>query len=151
MFGNIQHRIKKKEREVQKLANEVVCVEDAFAMEGCRKELSELSLREEILWKQRSKNLWLKEGDRNTKYFHGIASRRRKNNQIEWIKNEEGLCFDKMEEVERIFMDYFENIFTTCNPSNMDKIFQVINTRVTSEMMRLDKEFTITKVKSALF
>ena len=33
----------------------------------------------------------------------------------------------------------------------MDKIFQVINTRVTGEMnMRLDKEFTITEVKSAL-
>ena len=87
--------------------------DNASVVECCRKELLELSLREEIMWKQRSKNLWLKEGDRNTRCFHRVASRRRKNNQIVRIKDEDGICFEKMEDVEKVFLDYFKSIFTT--------------------------------------
>ncbi|XP_019184596.1 PREDICTED: uncharacterized protein LOC109179546 [Ipomoea nil] len=41
-------------------------------------ELSILLTQEELYWRQRSKQLWLQEGDLNTKYFHHFASHRRK-------------------------------------------------------------------------
>lgn len=45
-------------------------------------DLTEISLREEIIWYQRSRKLWLQEGDHNTIYFHSMAFSRKKNNII---------------------------------------------------------------------
>ena len=59
---------------------------------------------------------------------------------------------DKMEDVEKVLLDYFGNIFTTSEPSEMEHIFQSISTRVTAEMNNnLDKEFTIVEIKEALY
>lgn len=38
--------------------------------------------QEEIWWAQRAKIHWLNEGDRNTKFFHQKATRRKKHNNI---------------------------------------------------------------------
>ena len=62
-------------------------------MEICKvsKELDELLLKEEMMWRQRSRSLWLREGDKNTKYFQRKASWRRKKNTISKLKDEEGV------------------------------------------------------------
>ena len=59
------------------------------------------------MWRQRSKALWLREGDRNSKFFHAIASRRRVENTIHKLLTEEGYYIYKQEEIEIEIVGYF--------------------------------------------
>ena len=41
---------------------------------------------EETLWRQRSREIWLKEGDMNARYFHRMANSHKRRNQIRRLR-----------------------------------------------------------------
>ena len=97
-------------------------LEDNVATEVCRKQLNELEEKKEFFWRQRSKSLWLKERDRNTRYFHAMTTSRKRNNMILKIMDERNRWHDKGEEIEDVFVRYFTSIYTTSNPHDMEFI-----------------------------
>lgn len=76
-FGQIPKKIQEKSKKLSMLIqldrDGSLCEE----VNQARKEINNLLNSEEIYWGQRSKTHWLKEGDRNTKFFHVRASKRR--------------------------------------------------------------------------
>lgn len=60
-------------------------------MVSLKKEISAAYKEEEIFWKQRSRDQWLRTGDRNTRYFHNCVKGRKVKNRILMLKDEAGI------------------------------------------------------------
>ena len=50
--------------------------------------------QEETLWKQKSRKLWLREGDRNTSFFHKSIVQHRQQNHINHFKSTDGTILE---------------------------------------------------------
>ena len=57
---------------------------------------------EEIMWKQRSRNRYLKEGDRNTSFFHTKASNRKQQNWIQGLEDDNGVWREGLDDIEHV-------------------------------------------------
>jgi hypothetical protein len=68
--------------------------------------------REEMMWLQRSRISWLKEGDRNTKVFHRKAAGRPKKNKIKLLRKENGQVTSDREEMEAMACTIFKELYT---------------------------------------
>ena len=95
-----------------------------------KKEINSLMDKEERMWRQRSRTLYLKDGDHNTRFFHYRATQRRRKNLITGIKNQSNNWCIKPEEVSDMFMTYFRQLFSSSNPviteADLDSIPRIV-------------------------
>ena len=86
-FGNItvkkQQLLSKLNALDVKEDNQPLTEEEKLDQPTFRADLEKAALLEEISWRQKSKVLFLKEGDSNTRFFHRMANSNRRNNCIE--------------------------------------------------------------------
>ncbi|XP_074302488.1 uncharacterized protein LOC141634059 [Silene latifolia] len=104
-------------------------------------EIAALYKQEEQYWRQRSRTLWLKDGDRNTKFFHSKAGERKRKNFIPFLIDDEGRECAGEEKVEGVAVDYFKELFQTAEPTNFDDVLLGLEGRVTDRMngmLRMD-------------
>lgn len=72
---------------------------------------------EELFWKQKSRDRWIREGDRNTAYFHATICRR-KRNRIESLSDSQGIWHYNNRSISSLLVDHFQNIL---NPPPQDQ------------------------------
>ena len=61
-------------------------LEEEESRKDARENYKKWVLFEEMSWKQKSREIWLKEGDRNTSFFHKMDNAHRRRNQMAKIK-----------------------------------------------------------------
>lgn len=68
--------------------------------------------RLEMIWKQKSRQSWLQEGDRNTKFFHLSTNIRRRKNYILAFQDDGGRWITSMEEIKNFFFSNYTELFS---------------------------------------
>ncbi len=115
-FGYAKTRIKELEKLIEEvrgrdLTKENLEIEAAFCLE-----LEEWMEKEELKWKQKSRKLWLREGDRNSKFFHLSTVIIRRSNRINEIKLDDGSWLHGREQIGQYFTRQFKNLFQSVEP-----------------------------------
>ena len=116
-----------------------------------RTRIEELKNREECMWKQRSRTKWLKEGDKNTRYFHCRANQRNKRNYIVGLEDDAGAWWENEGQMGGLIEDYFKSLFSTSHPSGFDDILSGIQPAISDEMNDvLTHEFIAEEIQHTL-
>eukprot|EP00253_Pinus_taeda_P033361 PITA_33361 len=76
------------------------------------KQRSKILLEREEEWRQKSRAIWLKAGDENTKFFHNYAKGRKSANTIWKLKDQNGREASSFEDLSRMGKAHFQNLFT---------------------------------------
>ena len=92
-------------------------------------------------WRQKSKEIWLKEGNRNAKFFHQIANAHRMRNQMNRIKVN-GRCLTEESEIKNEVSRTFQGMLT--DPGNWKPSIDWLNFERLEEVdvERLEKPFS---------
>ena len=116
------------------------------------RKLQEAYKDEEDYWHQKSRNMWYSSGDLNTKFYHALTRQRRVRNRIVGLHDANGNWITDDNGVEKVAVDYFEDLFTTTSPAEFDSFLAEITPSITSQMnQRLVRLATEEEVKEALF
>lgn len=146
-FGD---RIKNCKKEMKRLRK----CRDALSVKefnDAKADLFRILEQREIFWRQRAKQLWLHSGDKNSRYFHAAATARRRNNQIDRLKNGEGCWVDWDEGLAEHITEFYSHLFRATQ-TNWHEVIDCIDTKITENQNReLLRVVTDEEVRSALF
>lgn len=78
----------------------------------------------------------VRDGDRNTKYFHHKASQRKRRNHIKGLLDEMGVLRTEEDDIVRIISHYYDNLFSSTNPLHIDmqEVLKCVNSFISPEI-----------------
>lgn len=106
--------------------------QDRQVMRQLKFELAVAHNEEEKFWREKSKEQWLKEGDRNTNYFHNCVKGKQIKNKVLMLVDEMGR--EQFLEGERgeVAVNFYRDLFMSSNPFDLESIFEGLEPRVTA-------------------
>jgi hypothetical protein len=114
VFGNVGVKRNKLMSELEEL-DAVADLRQLTGEESQKKaqivvDLERTSLLEEISWRQKSRALWLREGDKNTKFFHRLANSHRRYNSISSLSIN-GVLSSDSEAISECITNFYTHLF----------------------------------------
>ena len=127
----------------------VLSLEEAEKRDKAREDFKEWVDLEEISWRQKSREIWLKEGDRNTGFFHRMANSHRRRKSISSISIN-GRRLVKEAEVRDGLVDAYQSLLSASNnwcPPYPDLHLNLIGA---DQSAKLEEMFTEEEVLAAV-
>ena len=124
---------------------------DYAVVKALQLEVNALLDKESQMWEQHARALFLKCSDRNTNYFHSKASHRYRRNQISGLRNNANVWCSEVSQIKEIAVEYYNYLFTSSNPSDMNEILDAIRPSVSADMnIQLSKPFSREEVDTTI-
>ncbi|KAK9226298.1 hypothetical protein WN943_011345 [Citrus x changshan-huyou] len=149
-----------REKKVQKLIEKLKAYRESnnqyvngIEIQSLKGQIDDLLTDEEIYWRQRSRAVWLWEGDCNTKFFHSKATSRKRKNMIRGIIDDNNQWTEEADEIEKMFCECFDNLFASNNPTRhqMESALKDMPRKISNEMnAQLEQLYTEADVIEAL-
>jgi hypothetical protein len=150
-FGLVEKELKELRKKLERLQL-AYNPNDLSEIDTIQKRMDELLIREELMWLQRSRVKWLREGDKNTSFFHRKASNRARKNKIKKLKLEDGTFTENNEDMKGVAIDFFKNLYEKDSQVDPRRIVELVQTKVTDEMNKdLLREYSEDEIGDALF
>ncbi|KAG7578883.1 Endonuclease/exonuclease/phosphatase [Arabidopsis thaliana x Arabidopsis arenosa] len=143
-------KIQKCEIELEKTQSEVwPCLQKIRVL---KKELVVAYREEEQYWHQKSRQKWLRCGNRNSGFFHASVNDNRSRKRIDKLKDHNGI-FQRSEAAKgQVAASYFQDLFKSSNPASFSDWFQGFLPKVSEEMnLGLTAKVSAEEIKEAVF
>eukprot|EP00253_Pinus_taeda_P034106 PITA_34106 len=116
-------------------------------------QLMHISREEEIKWRIKSRQLWLKEGDKNTAYFHKQAAARRTRNNVSAINDSEGNHYNNQEDIKKAASSHFRSLLTESQEEgDYSDLLQYLPKSITQEINNtLNREIGEEEIRKAIW
>lgn len=148
-FRELDVKIESKQKEMAEFSVGV----DAISVARHRRAVQEyvkLIKQKDDYWRQRAKIHWIKEGDQNTKFFHSMATTRRKKNKIEKIKDCDGTWYHNGSGLEQLIVNYYSDLFSGHGNDDVG-VCDLITKGISDEQnVQLTSPFLEAEIKEAL-
>ena len=153
-FGLCHTRISELSTKIELIQCQLVTEENARLEAKLQWELNEWLTRNDILWKQKSQKLWLRNGDRNTMFFHLSTIIRRRQNSIDAIRADSGEWIVDKKNIWEHIKGNFQNLFTAKDvdfPQDLDNLISsIIEAADNPEHTRIPSYVEIKKKKKVI-
>jgi hypothetical protein len=113
-FGSLAKTVRKLQQKLERLRSQSIGRGPSEQEKETVLQLRDALHREEIWMCQRSRVQWLREGDRNTSYFHAQAAQHKRMNQIQNLQRADGtVCGNEEEDREEVQGFFSESVFVS--------------------------------------
>ena len=86
------------------------------------------------MYRQRSRQEWLKAGDRNTKYFQNRASHRKRKNTVRQLRRDDGSVCNTNEGMQEMALSFYQHLYASEGSANANRVLQLMEEFATEEM-----------------
>ncbi|QHN83565.1 uncharacterized protein DS421_20g705850 [Arachis hypogaea] len=123
IFENIFVRKNKLEYQIDQIQRRLEVTDVLFLRikeAELREDYNRLFLQEELFWYQKSREQWVKYGDRNTKFFHLQTLVRRNHNRVHGLYVKDGSWSTDPDILQEEALSFYKNLFGTTEEVEVD-------------------------------